>query len=214
MDSLIEKYGHVRGQRVLSVVDFITGGILATYTVIWACSVEGYIWIYLILFFALCVFSKIIKYCLKLYHLYGLHEKLGWSVCCVFKITQLYNKKIEEENIKYVSDNLKSMSNSQINIFYRYLVDTKKAVKTFSFADIVAMGFGFAIGASFDDNALLSGQLLANALLSVLVCFLGLTPFYLIYYKLKYGYIKITSSDVMKDELINYINKIDYNKNP
>lgn len=89
--------------------------------------------------------------------------------------------------------------------------DIKKDVKTFRFSDIAVMGFGFALGASFDKNALISMPLLVNSFISVVGCFLGVTPFYLTYYKLRNGYMQITNRNVIKNELLNYINKINYN---
>ena len=113
--------------------------------------------------------------------------------------------------MKYIVDNLMKMPNQQRNIFYNYLRDTKSNIEFLKFKDIFLMGISFVIGASFDDKAFISANLLTNAAYSILGCFLGLTPFYLIVIEINIAYRKLYDNNIIKSELVEYICKINFN---
>lgn len=212
MDEFIEKYKKSRKQKPLLLVDLFLGCVLLIYTLVYCCtSWFDNIWTYIIMFIIICLIFKSIKYWIKLFLIYDYNQKLYWKRLYNPKVNQLYRQKIDSENLKYIKQNLGMMSNQQLDIFYNYLCDTKNNIEFLKFKDILLMGISFAIGASFDDKAFISTNLLTNALNSILGCFLGLTPFYLIFFKINTAYIKLCNDNIIKCELIEYISRIRFN---
>ena len=207
----IKNYKKERNKQSLEIVDFVTATILTLYTIIFSIIID--VWLYLILFGILCLISFEIKCSSKLYIVYDYNMTLYIETLNLIKVNKLYKQKVNIKNKAYVYENLKVMTKKQIDIFYSYLCNTKNSLQCFKFKDIILMGISFAIGASFDDTALIKTELLSNALSSVIGCFLGLAPIYIIIYKTYIAYIKLYNDDVAKSELIEFINDIVYEQN-
>lgn len=213
MKKIVKEYKKGRAHRPLFKIDLSLGIILLIYTFIYVCTpfVEN-VWIYLIMFAIIYVALKLVKYWFMLYFVYGLKEKLNWGNLSFSNIKCLYEKKVDNINRITIEKMLEDMSIEQIDIFYNYLCDTKNSIEFLKIKDILIMGFSFAIGASFDNNAIISTKLFSNAVMSIIGCFLGLAPFYIIFIEIYMARNKLENDNITKNEMISYINEIRYNK--
>lgn len=217
MDGFIEKYRKSRKQKFPLLVDFCLGLLLLIYTIVYSCtSLSDDVWGYILIFIILFSITELIRCWIKLFLIYNYNYNKKICLKKIYKLNvkrlyKLYNQKVDSENFKYIEDNFMIMSSEQQDIFCSYLYATKSNIEFFKFKDIVLMGISFALGASFDDNSLINANLLTNALNSVLGCFLGLTPFYLIFYRINMAYRNLFDDNIIKSELIEYISKIRFN---
>lgn len=211
MDEFIKKYKKERKQKNLLLADLIEGCTLLVYTIFCAFFSRSNVSIFLISFLIFCLISGMIKHLLKLSYIHGCNHKVSLKMLTDYKIYDLYNEKIESDNIKIIECYLEKMTEQEFGIFYNYLCDTKNNITFLKLRDILLIGLSCVIGASFDSNALISTILLSNAIISVAGCFLGVAPFYFIFFKINRAFVNWLNEDIIKSELIKYINKIKYN---
>ena len=209
MDEFIELYIKKRKQKIPLFIDLLLGIILLFYTFAYCGLIEEIdVWQYLNIFFIILVVFIIVKQFVILCFIY---DK---SIRCknFLNLKKVYKQKIDRENIKYINEAFKNVSKKEISIFYNYLCDTSQNLDQIKVREYLLTGAGFIIGASFDANASISTTLLSNALKSVSGFALGLLPFYIIFIQIYNSYTKIFNNNVIKKELIYYINQINYNE--
>ena len=210
MMEVIEYYKKLRKQKMVLILDFINGLFLLIYTLIYSYMFKINIIDYIVGYMVICFIFDISKYIIKLYSIYGLFNKIEFSA--LFQVKELYNSIVDKENYKNIKLKMDKLKDTQKNAFYNFLKDTKMNYNLYKIWDMALMFGGFAIGASFNEKGVITTELISNTILSALGAVLGMLPFYIIFIKVYNSYNKLLNVNIIKVELINYINEYNYSE--
>lgn len=206
MEKFIEKYIKQRKDNKLYIFK-IAKGSTGLFVIILFSFLECYknyaIHYYITInFLFICL-----EYVLKMDIVYKEKRKL----CELNSINEDYNEIMNMKNMDYIYNNIISLGKEKINLFYRYICDTKELTSKFDYIQVLLLAIGSIIGASFTANGEINLDAFKNSIYSTGIFLLS---FGIYFYSIKLiieNARKLKDDNNAKIELIEYINQIEYN---